>query len=311
MSGDDPRGIGELKTEEVAAVLAELCPTTAVSSLQPGPASYSNRLWLAETDEGRLLVRVPGRTDDPEYVRATLTATRLAGEAGVPTVRYRAFAPTTRLGLPVVVQEFRPGENAATALRRNGADLRHLAGRLGEWVGLLHGVRRDTFGAVTDSGGGHSWSEAAAEDVRRVLAAVDEDLLPAGRGAVESAFHRAIGELGPTGPASLVHGDLYLDNVLVDRGTPSALLDFEHARFRDRFADFGKLTELLFEWWPGSEEPFLESYREHFPADPSDEPRLRLGTGLYALSQLGYFARWQADLVPVYRARLENWVRGR
>jgi aminoglycoside phosphotransferase (APT) family kinase protein len=311
MTEDSRENVGELKTDEVAAVLAEVCPTTEVSSIQPGPLSYSNRLWLAETDEGRLLVRIPGRTKEPEYVRATVTATRMASEAGIPTVRYRAFAPTTRIGLPVVVQEFRPGENAATALRRGGASLRQLAGRLGEWIGVLHGIRRDTFGTVTGPGGGYSWGEVVAGEVGDILSTVDTQLLPASRAAVESTFRRAIGQLGPTGPASLVHGDLYLDNMLVDGGAPSALLDFEHAHFYDRFAEFGKLTELLFEWWPGTEEPFLDAYSDRFPPDPSDEPRLWLGKGLYALRQLAYFARWQPDLVGVYRSRLENWMKGR
>jgi aminoglycoside phosphotransferase (APT) family kinase protein len=224
-------------------------------------------------------------------------------------VRFRAFAATTGLGLPVVVQEFRPGENAAAALRRGGANLAELSARLGTWIGTLHTVRRDTFGAVTEAAGDRDWSQNVWTRMEAALTAVPEDALPpCGRTGVEAAFKQALGDLGPTGPASLVHGDLYLDNVLVDQGAAAALIDFEHAHFYDRFADFGKLGELLFAWWPGSEAPFLEAYREHFPADPGDQARIRVATGSYELAQLAYFSRWQADLVPVYRARLERWT---
>jgi len=42
--------------------------------------------------------------------------------------------------------------------------------------------------------------------------------------------------------SSLVHRDLYLDNVLIHEGRGACLLDFEHACFQDRFVDFG--TEM-------------------------------------------------------------------
>ncbi|HEV2778228.1 MAG TPA: aminoglycoside phosphotransferase family protein [Actinophytocola sp.] len=297
--------------DDVRAVLAEVCETTRVYSVAPGPRSYSNRLWLAETDEGRLLVRIPGRTDDAEVVRASVVATRMAAEAGIPTVRFRAFAPRTLLGLPVVVQEFRPGGKASDALRRGEVELGELAATLGDWVGRLHRLRRTRFGAVTDPHGDETWAGTVRTRVGTALAGLGEQALPASRAQIESAFDTALADLVGAEPASLVHGDLYLDNVLVDRGRAGALLDFEHAHFFDRFAEFGKLNELLFEWWPGSERPFMEAYSQHFPDASVDAPRWRVGVGMYELWQLAYFQRWQPDLVPVYRERLRRWLAGR
>ncbi|AFU03055.1 phosphotransferase family protein [Nocardia brasiliensis] len=302
------RSAAEWTAGDVAGVLAQACPAARVTSIRPGPPSYSNCLWLAETVDGRLLVRIPGRSADPEYVRATVTATHLASAAGVPTVRYHEFVPQTPLGLPVTIQEYLPGESGTAALRADRADLRLLASTLGDWLGTLHGVRRETFGAVTGSGERTTWTAAATDQVETALRAVPEAALPASPATIAAAFARVVAELGPGEPASLVHGDLYLDNMLVDNGAPAALLDFEHAHYYDRFADFGKLSELLFEWWPGAEEPFLESYRDHFPPDPADEVRLRLGVGLYALNQTAYFARWQPELVGEYRTRLGKWL---
>ena len=74
------------------------------------------------------------------------------------------------------------------------------------------------------------------------------------------------------------------------------------------FAELGKLEELVFGWWPGTAAPFLRAYHRHFPPAPGDGVRRRLGVGLYELGQLAYFARWQPDLVPVYRERLGRWL---
>lgn len=301
-------GVQSISPPQILQVLGELCPTTAVARIHPGPPSYSNRLWRAETDEGDLLVRVPGRTTDPEVLRGAMIASRIASDAGIPTSRFRAFAPVTGLGLPVIVQEFCPGERASPDAASPGAiGLESLGATLGDWVGRIHAVRRDRCGAVAGPTDERPWGAIAIERVERMLAALPEAELPAAPGRIRAAFAR-FAEV-TAGAASLTHGDLYLDNLLVRDGRLSCLLDFEHAAFQDRFADFGKLSELIFERHPATRQPFLRAYREHHPPAPDDEVRLELALGLYALTYLAYFHRWQPDLVGFYRDRLAGWLR--
>lgn len=79
----------------------------------------------------------------------------------------------------------------------------------------------------------------------RVMQALQE--LDVNAPQIRAAFERAISALPDIPYASLVHADLYFDNVLVHEGSAVCLLDFEHACYADRFADFGKMRELLFE----------------------------------------------------------------
>ncbi|GAB2537633.1 phosphotransferase family protein [Nocardia heshunensis] len=302
------RPIHTITDSEVREALWDICPDLAVTEISAGPTSYSNRLWHADSDIGPLLVRIPGRTTDPEDLRASVEATRIASEAGIPTVHYHAFAATTRFGLPVLVQHLTPGENATTALRAGRGNIAEVAAQLGAWIGRLHTIRRDTIGSVLDPNGPVDWADVVRERVRDTLRTLPAGALPAAASDIERAFAVVVAASGPPERPSLLHGDLYLDNVLVTDEKPTVLLDFEHARFGDRFTDFGKLTELVFEWWPGSEEPFLQAYSEYFPSEPADAARLQLGNGLYALTQIGYFARWQPDLVPFYRSRLADWL---
>jgi aminoglycoside phosphotransferase (APT) family kinase protein len=296
-----------LSPAAAAEVLALACPGVRVDEIRPGPSGYSSKLWLAETDEGPLLVRFPQRNRDPRALRSMVLAARLANQAGVPTVRYRGFAPDSPHG-PAIIQEFRRGERASDVLKREPDRLGLVSETIGDWLGRIHGVHAERFGGLLSERQDVDWHAAATEKVRHALAPLAPDQLPASAATIRQAFADAIARTPLEQPASLVHGDLYFDNVLLDRGKAVCLLDFEHAAYLDRFCEFGKLNELLFEWWTGSEEPLLAAYRDLQPPAPGDAERRWLGVGLYELAQLAYFARWQADLVPVYRARLDGWL---
>ncbi len=60
---------------------------------------------------------------------------------------------------------------------------------------------------------------------------------------------------------------------------------------------------------PGSQQPFMAAYQQIHPEKPTDKARLRVAIGLYELSQLAYFSRWQPELVPVYRERVGRWLK--
>jgi aminoglycoside phosphotransferase (APT) family kinase protein len=288
---------------DVEAVLAELCPSTQVAGLRIGPESYSNRLWLAETDEGDLLIRIPGRSTNPEKLRNAIVASRLASEAGVPSPRFRAFAAATKLGHPVVVQEFRPGERAS----RRSFEPEALGRTLGDWIGRLHSIRGGKFGSILETRDARPWGQVVLDRVEQMLADLPEASLPSSFVSVTAAFSRLA--VVQAEPSSLVHRDLYLDNVLIHEERGTCLLDFEHACFQDRFVDFGKLTDLVFERYPRTGEAFFAEYRKHHPPSDGDSARMALSQGLYALTQVHYFNRWKPDLVGFYAARLGEWMR--
>ena len=297
----------ESESEVVRGLLLDACKTTQVLSLRPGPSGYSSRLWLAETDEGPLLIRIPVRSVDHEHLRSMIVATRLASETGVPTVRFRAFNPNTRLG-PVLIQEYRPGERASEFLKRNPERLKRISSTVGHWIGILHQADRQRHGGILGGPLFPSWAAQVKARVADALEQIDTSCLPDAGPQIIGAFEKAIGSLPDSQSASLVHADLYFDNVLVHDNEAVCLLDFEHAYYGDRFADFGKIRELMFELWPGCEEPFMAAYRQTHPEGDGDGARLRVALGLYELSQLAYFSRWQPDLVPFYRDRVNRWL---
>lgn len=294
---------------QVVEAVEELCPGVAVAGARELGAGHSSEQWLLDTDQGELLLRSPVRDRAPAALMATVAATRLAGEGGLPVVEYVAVSEhCAALGGPAVVQEYVPGETGSAAWPAMSIPSRRaVAAELGDLVARLHTCSGESHGDVLGSTRFPSLWAYAGERVASAVtglrsSGVDGQWEAAGERV--TACFEAIGDASPR----LVHRDLYLDNVVVRDGRVAALLDFEHAGYSDQFEDFGKLDELVFGWWPETREPFLESYRAVHPLDDAAHRRIHAHVGLYNLVVGAYFSRWQPDFVPGYADRVAKWL---
>ncbi|OLF18464.1 hypothetical protein BU204_05725 [Actinophytocola xanthii] len=273
----------------------------------PLELGHSSRQWLFDTDEGALMLKVPARDPNPHKLRNLMAATRVAAELDVPVSRYRAFLPDDEaVHGPVLVQEFVPGEQAAAVWSDlDSADRVRVAQTLGRWIGLLHTHRGTDLTDLLGADRYPSIEDFVIVQLDEAVAAIGEvDVdIPLARRRVE----QGLAEFGEVEPA-LCHRDVYLDNVLLRQGRPSRLLDFEHARFLDRYAEFGKIRELLFDWFPETEQPFLEAYQDLHPIDELGRHHIHVHIGLYNLVMCGYFTKWAPDLVPTYLDRIRTWL---
>ncbi|MFI5914217.1 phosphotransferase family protein [Dactylosporangium sp. NPDC051541] len=297
--------------DAVRTALLDACPGVQVGDIRPLEAGYTSRQWVADTDEGQLLAKRPVRNPDPEHMRRLIAATRRAADAAVPVVRFRAFQPHSAvLGGPLLVQEFQAG-TPADALwdGLDDAARRAFSAELGSIVARIHTSYGPWFGDVL---GRETW-----DDVRSYLhARVDNQvakartLLPAG--AVDraaQALHNVIDLVVPVDEyPTLLHGDLWLPNILLRDGHIRCVLDFEHARWGDRFMDFAKLYEHIFDGYPDGVVPFLEAYDMQAGLPHDWEARVRFGKALHSLTTAVYFAKWNPEYVPQYLGELETWL---
>lgn len=294
----------------MGAALREACPGVRIDDVRRLDAGYTSRQWIADTDEGRLLVKRPDREPDPEHLRRLIAATRRAAEGGVPVVRFRALlAHSEHLGGPVLVQEFQEGTPAADAWAGMDQAARlDFAADLGRLVGRVHACAGPWFG---DPLGAERHPDGRADlhalvDAR--LAGAPEDFTRAGRTALSAALHRAVEAIVPDMVPALTHGDLWLPNLLLRDGRIACLLDFEHARYSDRFLDFGKLDEHVFAGFPEAREAFLRAYDETHPLPPGWTARADLADAVHNLSMAVYFRRWHPEFVPEYTGKLDRWL---
>lgn len=292
---------------DIARALAAACPGVRIESVGHGPLGHSSRQWLVTTDEGPLLVKVPTRLRDPEHSRGLLAATRWAGEAGVRTVRFRAFVPDcAEVGGPLVVQEFVEGETADAlwdeftddakdaVLDDVGDALAALRARPAAWFGDVLGHRRFT-----------TWAACAEDFAARqlgALPAVDQPS-PAVVEALDRRTRR-VAELDVT--PRLAHADMWPSNWLLRAGRVERVLDFEHAFFADPVWDLVKLDELVFEAYPAGRARMFKAVA----ADVGDDfaRRFQLCQGLGFLFMLTWFAHGDRQWVGEYHARLGAWT---
>jgi aminoglycoside phosphotransferase (APT) family kinase protein len=296
--------------DAVRSALVEACPGIRVATLRQLDAGYTSRQWVADTDEGPLLVKTPVRDTGPEHLRRLIATTRRAGEGGVPVVRFRAFTPrSTALRRPVLVQEYQEGTPADGAWESMGpAQRTRFAEELGQVVGRVHSCTGPWFGDVlgTEKHPDRCSFLHALVDSR--LAEAPDDLTSAGRAGLSVALHRAV-DAGPAHDTpSLTHGDLWRQNVILRDGRIACLLDFEHGRYADRFLDFGKLDEHVFAGFPEGRAAFLDAYDAVRPLPAGWESRVRLGHAVHALSMCVYFLRWTPKWAPQYVRELEEWL---
>jgi aminoglycoside phosphotransferase (APT) family kinase protein len=253
------------------------------------------------------MFKVPARNPDPDKLRNMIAATRVGAELGIPVSRYRAFLPHhDAVAAPVLVQEFLPGDQAAQAWPDlDPAQRAHIAETLGRWVAALHTRRAAEFTDVLGNNRFDSVQAYVGEQLDEAVADIGD--IGVDLAAARLRIERGVAQFDIVEP-TLCHRDCYLDNVLLTDGEPGRLLDFEHARFTDQFAEFGKIRELLFDWFPETERPFMAAYQETHTVDDAARHRIDVHIGLYNVVMCGYFSKWTPGLVPVYAERITSWL---
>jgi aminoglycoside phosphotransferase (APT) family kinase protein len=290
-------------------VLERECPGVRVTSVRSLDKGYTSKQWVAATDEGGLLVKVPQRDPDPEHLRRLVSSARMAAEHGVPVVRYRRLVPhEPALNGPVLIQEYQEGDAAGDVWESLDEDQRlALVKDLGDIIGRLHTIVGPHFGDVLGGGKASSLRESVEAEVEALLPRAELDLI-GDAGTLRSAIRAAVARLEDSANVpTLTHGDLWLPNFLVRDGRITCVLDFEHAMYAERFRDFGKLDEHIFDAFPAGRDVFLESYAAACPLPDDWERRVDLGHLLHALNMHVYFLRWAPQWAPQYARQAKEW----
>jgi len=182
------------------------------------------------------------------------------------------------------------------------------ARELGQVVGRVHSCSGPWFGDVLGTEKFPDIRTLLHALVDSQLARAPEDLTSVGHRGLSAALHRAVDAVPLDGAPSLTHGDLWRPNVVLRDGRIACLLDFEHGRYSDRFLDFGKLDEHIFDEFPEGRAVFLDAYDEVCALTADWESRVRLGHAIHALSMSVYFLRWTPKWAPQYIRELEEWM---
>ena len=210
-------------------VVAAICQKEGLDARKMQQISGVQVNQVYRIDE-RTILRIGGRADAFQRLQTeTALLQRLADQA--PVARVYRFAQEG--DLVYQIQQNMPGEKLYTLwnrLSRKAQD--RLAGELAAYLKVFRTITYPKFGYLYDPA--HqcdSWQDWISYKFTSTLAefqALGIRTYPGMLDLAEGFFekHRVV---LAEGAATLVHGDLWMGNILVDQGKISAMLDFEYA----------------------------------------------------------------------------------
>ena len=140
----------------------------------------------------------------------------------------------------IAVVEYVPGTNLEVVLERDPAAADRPLEVLAEWLTEMQACRAAAFGKVAAVDAGQSSHGASCPQVvlERALSQVDEicvreERVARERGRLLELLHALVEPLVPRGSASLVHGELGPDHILLDRAGDPVLIDIEGLMYFD------------------------------------------------------------------------------
>ena|GEM_PF-4209160 len=208
--------------------------------------------------------------------------------AGVPCAELIADDMTGNGGEPCFILAWLPGETLSDAWGDLSDAERDAIGHdLGTWTARLHAIQ---FDGVTQG-------DLLQRDLdRRLMLASESGLFTASELAFAEEAIGAVAASRREVAARAIHGDLYLDNVIIS-GEPGArrlagVIDFERTVWEDPARDFVKFRWWVFERYPELEAPLLAGYLAaggERDTAAADSPRSRALQLIETIAGIVYF----------------------
>ncbi|MBO0879031.1 MAG: aminoglycoside phosphotransferase family protein [Mycobacterium sp.] len=277
--------------------------------ITPVAGGRSHLSWRVHCELGDILVKMPIRTPDWEYVNRHVVMHLHAQQAGV------AVPPLLRVlqtpaGFPLLVFGWIHGRDGQqrwpelTPLQQQ-----QVAHKWGREVARAHQITGDAF---TGHAPGVPWEQVVAAELNAILMAhrTTEILPTTVMAAAVDQIRRTVVGLGEIVRPAWTHRDLHLANIVVtETGGFAGLLDCEHARWWDPVADAIKLGMWVGEHHPETEKAFWAGYFSFSLPLHQIRRRRRVCAGLEWLSGLAYWHRvGDYAMLENYRSRLISWL---
>jgi aminoglycoside phosphotransferase (APT) family kinase protein len=304
-------GRAELVRRAVAVLLPALGRLHAVERVEVG---WGNENWTAETDLGRVMVKVGLANSSAEKWHCAGVTLGLARAAGVPAPELMAFSPSSEMldGRVLRVFSYIEGLSPDTLDDQPQKRGRFLA-QLGDAVARLHRISQSEFTSRISGDHGYArWSDFVANRWTSIVeraehAGLDRDLVA----GAEAALFPLASEFDDVAHPVVCHRDLYFDNLLCDRdGNLVALLDFDMAEAWEPAGDFHKLRWWVFGSDATAEREFLAGYRAGEPFPDDFEGRVRVVEILELVNGLAnWIATGQSAMTMNAEDRLRTLLR--
>jgi fructosamine-3-kinase len=186
---------------------------------------------------------------------------------------YALVSGDSRFAGTCLLMEKLNGRNLGEA-RLSPRGMAHFQRQMAQLLADLHDRKRATYGPATEPGTSQRWLDRFGPAITAEFRAVQERLTPRSRRAVSEALAR-LGEWFPEfNEPTLVHGDLWTANIMVDDSDPDRPTI---TGFVDGSADFAEVEyELAYlRVFQTADAAFFEDYSQRHPLRSGFERRCR------------------------------------
>ncbi len=311
-------------------IVREICQKEGIKArnIQVLSGGQVNAVFLVE---GEVVIRIGSRGDALQRMKHESELIQsLGGEIPVPKI----YALGQHGGLAYQVQQVLPGQKLYSAWKNFRAEEQeNIVAELVGYLKIIHNRRCLSFGyAQNPSSMFESWSQFIADHFQKTLdeiAALGIRMVP---GYLEMAmdYFEAHKHVLQNSVPVLVHGDLSLVNLLVDKGKISGILDFEYSLQAPK--DYELWVTEAFCLYPNdwAEEEnevycsadfanFFNLLQKYYP-EMFEIPDLRQRVNIYQLeASLSNYLAWRKDNLSTippevmaakefYMARITNFI---
>ena len=293
--------------EEIARVIQAACGSPVQHSIRITEGLSNEVQWITTADGQDVMYRANWYCREPHFEnekwaleqcgRVAVPAPRvLYLEHGLPGNPQRSVCVTTRLEGESLKDLVDGGAVSVEAFHR-------LLTETGSLLGKLHGVRTEGFGRLDAHGRGKTrdWRSAYPENIDRDRLRASAHSVGLRWSLVEDALKilKDHVELGNHVQPRLLHGDWWLEHIIVHDGRVSGLIDFEFCEGGDPAWETDWSAEFITGWWdaftgkesiPVPTRPLIDGYRQTGPMEGTFMHRsewLRLWGGLGGLCHHG------------------------
>lgn len=271
----------------------------AVSAI--GTGHYNNSYYV-DSNRGRFVLRIAPSDETPKLfyeigmMKSEVAIHRLVREhtdAPVPEIIYHDFSRRL-IDRDYLIMEYLGGHSGAFDEKE-----------LGRYVQQIHAIESDEYGYLERAAPrGKSWPALFQSYVRLIL----DDCVTCGvmdRGQREQflSTYDTYADAVVDVPPSLLHLDLWTQNILTVDGTITAILDFDRGLYGDPELEFAVLDTYGY-----STPRFFEGYGKPRPVDAKAQIRQRLYV-VYELIKYAFIRAARGGRMATGRSHVEQCAR--
>jgi fructosamine-3-kinase len=272
-------GTGGCAEPETATVIvrAHVDETLSVVDTRPLHGGMVSRVeeWITDGKPAAIVAKVTAENDDKrlhdEYASLDWCARYTSFTMPKP---FACVSSTEECDGTILLMERLPGHNLGAA-RLTADGMRRLQTEMAEILADLHVHKRDTYGDVLEPAGEKRWVDVFGPQIGQEFSAVNNRFSSSARKTISGMLDDLDVWLPESGNPTLVHGDVWATNVMVDDSDPTrpTLTGFLDAVLRYTDVEYELAYLLVFNT---ADQTFFDEYARRHPLRDGFDRRCRV-----------------------------------